>query len=326
MLPALRQFDMPVSLTCEVVGTLNDLHVRDVSVSCGDDAIRFGMSFALSHLLQPDSLEVACPSFMLTTREGGLSDLMYNLGLTDAHIAQMLDTLGNVAIEGSLSGRMPFIEGVMQLHSAAGDLQASMTARRNNDKQGFVLGGDVLTDGINLAQIMGSDSPWGMMAFDLHATCNLQSGAQPIGQLRGHIGRFDYNGYSYENVMLNAAYARHTVSGKAEIDDPNARVVVEGKARINGRNTMADVRVTCNDVALDELHLSNAYPGYRLSFGLDAVYTGNRLDNANGYICIDSLLLPMPTRVLFGTVFVLQHITIRFHSALSLSQIISMAK
>lgn len=290
VLPALRQFDMPVSLTCEVVGTLNDLHVRDVSVSCGDDAIRFGMSFALSHLLQPDSLEVACPSFMLTTREGGLSDLMYNLGLTDAHIAQMLDTLGNVAIEGSLSGRMPFIEGVMQLHSAAGDLQASMTARRNNDKQGFVLGGDVLTDGINLAQIMGSDSPWGMMAFDLHATCNLQSGAQPIGQLRGHIGRFDYNGYSYENVMLNAAYARHTVSGKAEIDDPNARVVVEGKARINGRNTMADVRVTCNDVALDELHLNNAYPGYRLSFGLDAVYTGNRLDNANGYICIDSLL------------------------------------
>lgn len=290
LLPALRHFDMPVSFTCMVGGTLDDLHVRDISAICGDNVARLGMEFTVRHALQSDSLSVACPSMMLTIREGGLSALARNLNVTDARTLQMLDTLGNVAIEGSSVGRMPLFEGDIRLHTAAGDMQVDGTVLRSDDKQSFVFKGDMFTDGVDLAKVMGENSQWGMVAFDLHADCNLYPDAPPAGHLSGHIGRFDYKGYSYENVKLDAAYARRMVSGKVAIDDPNARVAVEGRTRINGRSTLADLRIVCDGIAFDKLHLSDAYPGYRLSFSLDAAYTGNRLDNANGYISVDSLL------------------------------------
>lgn len=290
LLPALQQFDMPVSLTSVVDGRLDDLRARQVSVVCGDNAVRLGVSFAVRHIMHSDSLSVDCPSFELAAREGALSAMARNFNITDIRTIQMLDSLGHVTIEGSLAGEMPHFEGKMQLHTAAGGVQAHGTLHRNDDKQSYAVSGDILTEGIDLAQVMGRNSPWGTVALDLHANCSLYADASPAGGLSGKIGRFDYNGYSYENVKLDAAYRNRIVNGRVEIDDPNARVAVEGRARINGRSTWADLQIMCDDIALDALHLSDAYPGYRLSFSLDAAYTGNRLDNANGFIGVDSLL------------------------------------
>ena len=290
LLPALQQFDMPVSLTSVVDGRLDDLRARQVSVVCGDNAVRLGVSFAVRHIMHSDSLSVDCPSFELAAREGALSAMARNFNITDARTIQMLDSLGHVTIEGSLAGEMPHFEGKMQLHTAAGGVQAHGTLHCNDDKQSYAVSGDILTEGIDLAQVMGRNSPWGTVALDLHANCSLYADASPAGGLSGKIGRFDYNGYSYENVNLDAAYRNRIVNGRVEIDDPNARVAVEGRARINGRSTWADLQIMCDDIALDALHLSDAYPGYRLSFSLDAAYTGNRLDNANGFIGVDSLL------------------------------------
>ena len=287
--PVLRRFYSPVAFSCRIDGTLNDLHVSRFLLDAGDGAVRFDTMLKLRNMLYPDSLGIICDPIRLTAEEGGASLIAENLSVSGEQVCQMLEHMGRVQFNGAVLGSFPSFVARGTLITDVGDLQTDLMLGEDIDRKEFYCRGYVGSDGVDVAELLGEKSHFGLVAFDVELDgCQPDNG--PLrGRLDGRVGRLDYNGYSYKDIVVNAEFSNNSYNGVVCVDDPNGYVCVDGLFRLNGRHTVADVEIDCRDVNLSALHLLEKYPDYKLSFLLDAAYTGNRLDNANGYVRVDSL-------------------------------------
>lgn len=289
LVPAFRRFYSPIDFSCGIEGTLNDLRVGQILFDLDGGAVRFDSSLVLQNLLCPDSLGIHCEPIRLTAGDGGALLVADNLSVTDENVRRVLGQVGGIEFKGDISGTFPTFVARGMLVSGVGDLQADVVLSSNAERTEFYCHGYVGSDGVELSELLGERSCLGMTAFDVRLDGRKSENGVWHGLFDGRIGRLDYKGYSYRDISVNAEFSNNSYNGMVCVDDPNGYLCVDGLVRLNGRHTVADVEVVCREVDLSALHLLEKYPDYKLSFLLDAAYTGNRLDNANGYVRVDSL-------------------------------------
>ncbi len=287
--PALHRFYSPVSFSCRIDGALNDLRVSRFLFDMDDGTVRFDMSLALQNLLRPDSLGIYCDPFRLTAEENGALLVAENLSVEDGKIRRMFEHIGGVQFKGTVSGTLPMLVARGMLVTGVGDLQADLMLSGNEDRTELYCRGYVGSDGIDMAELLGEGSHLGLVAFDADIDGRKPEVGSLSGRIDGRVGRLDYKGYSYRDISVDAEFNNNSCNGVVCVDDPNGYLCIDGLVRLDGHHTMADVAVACREVDLSALHLFEKYPDYKLTFLLDAAYSGNRLDNANGYVCVDSL-------------------------------------
>lgn len=109
--------------------------------------------------------------------------------------------------------------------------------------------------------------------------------------VNGKINRLDYNGYTYDNIIIDGEVDRELYKGRIELDDNNGYILAEGT--FNNRSTVPEiiVKAKVKDARLFETGLvkDEKFANSVLSFNLDANSSGNNIDNFKGYIELDSL-------------------------------------
>lgn len=287
--PILRQFHTPITISCYVNGSPNNIHVDNISLKMSNGAVAFNTSANIKHLLNTHDVTFNCNPLRINTTSSGTLLVGRNMGIADEETIAVLKNLGGIKFDGRVNGSSTIISAHASLYTNVGDLQADLTLQADTALNHLQWKGFAASDGIDLAQILGEKSQVGFLAFSSDLEGSMRNKKMRQAKFNGRVDRIDYNRYSYNDIIINAQYNNNRYSGVVEMNDPNGSIAIDGTVQLEGKNALADVEIKGKDLDLGALNLVPSALGNKLSFNVDANYTGNQIDNANGYIHISDI-------------------------------------
>lgn len=290
LIPALREFSLPIALNCHAHGTLNDIRIKHLSLNMNDDDIALNASAHIANALLADSIDININTIQATTSQEGIASLCQNLGLKETRAINILDEMGISTLNGRLVLTPMHAEGNITLFSQLGDILSDISITRDSINAPLHCIGYIESDGLHLNKILGEKSKLGLTAFNLEANTILHSNKPHYATLTGKIDRLDYNNYSYNDITLYGKYRHNNISGRITMDDINGSIDAHGTLSSKKDSTSIDVKMACKDLDLAAFNLAPQTQGKTLSFNIDAGYTGTTIDDANGVIDIHDII------------------------------------
>ncbi len=152
----------------------------------------------------------------------------------------------------------------------------------------------VLTSALDIARIT-DNSQFGTLRCNLDVKARTDNKWNIIqGKAKGTISELSYNNYTYQNIKLDLAYDKATVSGKLNIQDPNISLDIDGKAGI-GKTKSLQGTVTMDHFCPSALNLTNRFGNDRFAFSMKANAQGSSVDNVAGVIALDNISITNPS-------------------------------
>lgn len=198
-------------------------------------------------------------------------------------LPSIVDCLGDVDYKGMVArnGNALSLSGLMQ--TGIGDVKVLA------QKKGATFEGTIETRKLNLGSLV-ANSQLGNMSSQLSVQGELAS--KKITQLtaKGSIAQLEYNGYNYQNVLLDGQYVRNVFNGTLSVNDPNAIVDIEGQVTL-GEKSAANINAKIRGVNLAKLHITDKWKGAVIDANVGADIRNLNVNDALGSITISNLRL-----------------------------------
>lgn len=289
LLPALHQFHSIIRLQCSAEGVPNDFHISNLSARLDNNAIAFNTSMTLKKLFSESPIAIQCNTLNLHSEAHGATLLGKNLDIKDAHINQLLQDIGITTFNAEINGTVPNVEVKIALKSGIGDVTSQLSFNGDSTLNNIGCKGVLQCDSTHLGSIVGKESMLGLLSLNSTFDGAMRNGKLYKANIDGQIDQIEYNLYSYDNISIDAEMLYNRYKGYIRLEDDNGKVDINGSMQLTGKKAHADVEIACEEVNLAAFNLVPAAQGNLLSFNIDANYTGNNIDNANGYIRIKDL-------------------------------------
>ena len=105
-----------------------------------------------------------------------------------------------------------------------------------------------------------------------------------LGSIRlaatGRVYNFDYNGYKYHDINIDASYRHKVVDGKIDIDDPNAQISASGLLNIAGKTPLLKANVAVGRFAPNALHLTPKWQSTAFAANIVCDIKGSNVNDA----------------------------------------------
>lgn len=108
------------------------------------------------------------------------------------------------------------------------------------------------------------------------------------------VSRLDYNGYTFNNISLDASYARNSIKGNIAIDDPNGKISLEGMVSNISSTPSCDIRATVNGLRPNTMRLTSRWGGTSFSANLAARLSGKSLSTMTGEVDLSQFVMTSP--------------------------------
>ena len=289
IVPQLQQFHSPITLQCRANGYLNDIHLDKLSASLDNNAITFNTSMTLKELLSEHPIAIQCNQLSVKSEPHGAALLGKNMGVNDKHINSLLQDIGATTFNGEINGTLPNININVALESGIGKVHSKLALNGDSTMNNIRCVGTVQCDSTNMGSIAGAESKLGLVTLNTQFNAEVRNGKLRKAGIDGVISQLEYNQYSYNDIKIDANMLHNKYSGYIRLNDPNGNIDINGALQLSGKNAHADVEITCDHVNLAAFNLVPKAEDNLLTFAIDADYTGNNIDNANGHIHIKDL-------------------------------------
>ncbi|MEO7978518.1 translocation/assembly module TamB domain-containing protein [Flavobacterium sp.] len=103
--------------------------------------------------------------------------------------------------------------------------------------------------------------------------------------IKGDIAKFDYNKYTYNNIVVNGNFKLPYYKGQLSVNDPNLSLTFDGLVDLSNRENKYDFHLNVENADLTKLKIINDSISY---FRGDAIVsvTGNSIENLQGNVFI----------------------------------------
>ncbi len=237
----------------------------------------------------------ASPSFngeitrLYINKEG--IDYLFN-GLT-GKVPSIAERLQFIDFTGHTQGNLNHLisEGILQ--TSAGKLRADITMQTDEShKRSY--SGTLASNELDLGILTGDAKKFGIADFNIALNGFNYRHKYPETSIQGIISSVEYSNYRYENITMDGLYKDGGFNGQLTIDDENGVVLINGT--FNTAQPVPDFNLTAtvNNLRPHELNLSDKYQNTDISLKLTADFTGSSIENMNGRIQLDSLILNAP--------------------------------
>ena len=174
--------------------------------------------------------------------------------------------------------------------AANGNLQTALgSARLAFDKRGKTITGHIETKNFNVGEL-AADQKLG----HLSANINVTGAAKDDLKASGRVYDFDYNGYRYRDININASLCKKILEGKIDINDPNVQITASGQFNQDGN--VSSIRLTTEIGRLDPntLRLTNKWPDTAFSGNITCDIKGDNINNADGTVEVSGFAMRRP--------------------------------
>ena len=288
-LPELQGISSPVGFSLSFKGNGDDLECPEIVLE-DKNQIKLNAKTVLHDLNAGKEMFVDGQVSDLNVSSRGIESWLGNL---IGKVPPVLKRMEFLRFKGGIKGQLRQLKINGSLLSAVGQVKADMLMNTDETNNRSYSGG-VSSPAMNLGKLLGDEKKFGLANFNVELKGFNYIGNYPESYIKGVISSLEYSDYRYENILLDGIYKDGGFNGRLALNDENAQIQIDGSfnmvQKVPAYNLMAEVR----NFRPNKLNMTDKYIDSSISLKLNADFTGNSLDNMNGKISLDSLLLEAP--------------------------------
>ena len=267
--PTLTRLNMRPALDIQFNGTGSSLTVNKISINTTDGSLQLVANGGVKNY-------PANPSWytnidQLKAGQQAISNI-YAVA-TGKNVPNIIERLGNVQITGYVGGDKKNIASEGKLNTSPGNLTLAF------DKRGDKITAHMETVRFNIGSLV-NDNKLGYISANL----NVHGSSKDNFAAQGRVYDFDYNGYKYRSLNLNATYRNKRLEGKANIDDPNVQLTAIGTFVNNGAKPNLQLKANIAHFEPNTLRLTDKWQQTAFAANIACDIKGSDINNADGSI------------------------------------------
>lgn len=267
--PTLTRLNMRPALDIQFNGTGSSLTVKKISINTTDGSLQLVANGGVKNY-------PANPSWytnidQLKAGQQAISNI-YAVA-TGKNVPNIIERLGNVQITGYAGGDKKNIASEGKLNTSPGNLTLAF------DKRGDKITAHMETVRFNIGSLVNENK-----LGHISANLNVHGSSKDNFAAQGRVYDFDYNGYKYRSLNLNATYRNKRLEGKANIDDPNVQLTAIGTFVNNGAKPNLQLNANIAHFEPNTLRLTDKWQQTAFAANIACDIKGSDINNADGSI------------------------------------------
>lgn len=290
-IPTLSSFQDRLHLRTRIGGSINEIELPELYISSNKKDIQIKVNGRISNLFSNSApyLEKASAQVQVTTT--GMHFLYKNLTGDDDQIPPILTRLGNIRLTADASGPLDNLNTHIITEVASGTVESQLVVDNRETHLAYV--GSIKSDAFQLGELFGS-SEWGNIGFGVEVNGKVNLNKYPECMIKGLISTLEYKNYTYQNITLDGYSVNGGYDGLMTLNDKNGKIYVYGSFNTAQTIPVFNLTASIKNFRPHNLNLSERYTDTDISMNLTANFSGNNLDNIEGSIDLDSLLMIAP--------------------------------
>jgi hypothetical protein len=192
-----------------------------------------------------------------------------------------LANLGTVNLKGRFDGFVNDFVAESQIHTSIGKIATNFTLRYDTAIDDYRYSGDLFTSGLAIGTLLQNDE-FGTLSSELDLRGSGFDPDQIRANLKGSINEFDFKGYRYHGVAVNADVRSQLFSGVLAIQDDNLDLRFDGKIDFTKRVPVMNFVADLKKGYLAKLNLIEGDSSFNFTTLLDINLEGDDPDNLEG--------------------------------------------
>lgn len=267
--PTLTRLNMRPALDIQFNGTGSSLTVNKISINTTDGSLQLVANGGVKNY-------PANPSWYANIdqlKAGQQAIFNIYAVATGKNVPNIIERLGNVQITGYVGGDKKNIASEGKLNTSPGNLTLAF------DKRGDKITAHMETVRFDIGSLV-NDNKLGHISANL----NVHGSSKDNFAAQGRVYDFDYNGYKYRSLNLNATYRNKRLEGKANIDDPNVQLTAIGTFVNNGAKPNLQLKANIAHFEPNTLRLTDKWQQTAFAANIACDIKGSDINNADGSI------------------------------------------
>lgn len=202
---------------------------------------------------------------------------------TGKDVPEVVTRIGDISLSGHAYGDKNRLTANAKLATSLGDIKLALNKSSKDIKA------DIETKGLDVGKLADNKT-----LGHVSANLNIHGTSKDNLAAAGRVYNFDFNGYKYHDIQLNASYRNKVVEGKIGIDDPNADIDVNGLLNIASKTPLLKVEASVNNFAPHALGLTPKWQSTAFAANINCDIKGNNINNANGMVEVSNFKMQSP--------------------------------
>lgn len=289
LVPALKDFDDLITLKGRVNGSIDNLAVSDLIIDYGEK-MHLVSNIEIKDLRDTENMYLLGSIDELEVGNEEIESIINNFSKNKVQLPPLLKRLGTISFEGDISGYLKQLTAFGNLDTDLGMIKTDVLFGLNPRKGvSSYIQGKVYTTDFNIGRLL-DNKDLGKTSLNIAVDLEKPSNSKIKGTANGDIHNFDYKDYTYKDIKLAANYDGLRLDGSLDINDPNGELNISGLFDLSDKEHPELIfKMRANSIQLANLHIAPQMQYSYLSFVVDADFTGKNIDNAIGYLRIDSI-------------------------------------
>ena len=303
--PLLKNFNDVLTLKMHAHGSVDNLSVDELELGYGDK-MQLVSNVEIKDLREADKMFILGSVDNLTIKTDGIESILNNLSSNKTVLPKQIQNLGTIVFQGDLSGYLNELTAFGSFETDIGILKTDILFGFNK-KKGLdsYFKGKIYTNNLELGELLNNND-LDKTSFVVEVDMQKPTHQKLKGHVEGTISDLSYKGYKYEDITVSATYDGFRVDGHLNMNDPNGVVDIDGLFDLTDKNKpVLDFVARLDNIRLGDLNISDKLTNTNFSVSLNANFIGRNIDDADGYIRIDSLDIIREDKV-----FLLKHFNV----------------
>ncbi len=282
LVPQLKSFDSPVTLSASLYGTSTRIRVNSIHVTSDRGNLYLQADGSVSDWDISPKWFANIKDFSLSGKT--ISFISKNLNGTDLKVPEIVKRMGNLRYRGIIGGTGKTFATKAIISTGVGNANIAFGMKDNN------FTGRIETAGINLQKLL-ADKHFGQIVTNINIDGNVKDAKRPYIKAKGNIRHFDYNGYAYTNINIDGSYHDKIFDGILGMNDINGKIDLKGVFSTNPANPQFNLTADIKHFNPSALKITNQFKNAKFDVNISADFKGRNINNVSGSLDISNFYM-----------------------------------
>lgn len=284
LLPQLGDIATTVNFDADIAANLNRIDINRVQIA--DTSGEFALTMRQGGIDSPvDASKMHYKIDDLSLRIGGR--LYAFLADNEIPALKKVSMPQGLSLKGDAEGNARSGRANVDATVGKGDMTAQMSYMKKDSISPLMAKFDIKATDVDLNEAFMRDD-LGALNAAVKGEVSL-SGRRIKATAEGEVNDFMYRGRNYRHLTAKAAYDNGAYNGEIAFSDPAGNIEADFTGNISRGKEAVAFNAVLDNVNLNELNLTDKYPGYLLNGTVDGDFTGVFPDRADGTLNISGL-------------------------------------
>lgn len=271
-----------LSLKAKAKGSLDHFNVSQFEMNMLDSTY-LNLEGTVSDLMDMENFAIDLPRFQMATSRTELQQL-----LADSLLPDGITIPAQIEVNANLNGYKNGFETDANILTSFGNIEMKGKLTHMNSSHP-VYEASISSEPFGLGAFLNDTTAFGQLAISIEAKGKGFEPETMSADARVMINTFDFQGYKYDSIYLEAGAESGKYTLKADVKDTYLDFEMEGTFIYDAEGSELDLLAVLNGVNMQQLNISN--DDIRAKGKLEAHLSGNSIDNLNGNIETRDILI-----------------------------------